>query len=55
MPGTALSSGLLANVLSRAGSDPVPERAVHVDVGLELTDWWTDREGMYALSLARRL
>ena len=27
----------------------------YADVGLELTDWWTDREGMYALSLARRL
>jgi len=27
----------------------------YADVGLELTDWWTDRDGMYALSLARRL
>jgi L-histidine N-alpha-methyltransferase len=27
----------------------------YADVGLGLTDWWTDRDGMYALSLARRL
>jgi L-histidine Nalpha-methyltransferase len=27
----------------------------YADAGLELTDWWTDREGLYALSLARPL
>jgi L-histidine N-alpha-methyltransferase len=26
---------------------------IYADAGLELTDWWTDREGLYALSLAR--
>lgn len=25
----------------------------YADAGLELTDWWTDSEGLYALSLAR--
>ena len=25
----------------------------YADAGLELTDWWTDAEGLYALSLAR--
>ena len=27
----------------------------YADAGLELTDWWTDSEGLYALSLARPL
>jgi L-histidine Nalpha-methyltransferase len=27
----------------------------YADAGLELTDWWTDPEGLYALSLARAL
>jgi L-histidine Nalpha-methyltransferase len=27
--------------------------AIYAEAGLELTDWWTDREGLYALSLAR--
>jgi L-histidine N-alpha-methyltransferase len=27
----------------------------YADAGLELTDWWTDEEGLYALSLARPL
>src|SRR3954466_5822721 len=26
---------------------------IYADAGLELTDWWTDRDGLYALSLAR--
>jgi L-histidine N-alpha-methyltransferase len=26
---------------------------IYAEAGLELTDWWTDREGLYALSLAR--
>ena len=26
---------------------------IYAYAGLELTDWWTDREGLYALSLAR--
>jgi L-histidine Nalpha-methyltransferase len=26
---------------------------IYADAGLELTDWWTDPEGFYALSLAR--
>jgi L-histidine N-alpha-methyltransferase len=25
----------------------------YADAGLELTDWWTDPGGLYALSLAR--
>ena len=29
--------------------------ATYADAGLELTDWWTDPEGLYALSLARAL
>lgn len=29
--------------------------ASYADAGLELTDWWTDGEGLYALSLARAL
>ena len=29
--------------------------ASYADAGLELTDWWTDAEGLYALSLARRV
>ena len=28
---------------------------IYAEAGLELTDWWTDREGLYALSLARGL
>ncbi len=27
---------------------------IYREAGLELTDWWTDPEGLYALSLARR-
>ncbi len=27
----------------------------YADAGLELLDWWTDREGLFALSLARPL
>jgi len=27
--------------------------AIYSEAGLELTDWWTDPEGLYALSLAR--
>ena len=27
----------------------------YADAGLELTDWWTDADGLYALSLARRV
>jgi L-histidine N-alpha-methyltransferase len=27
---------------------------IYAEAGLELTDWWTDSEGLYALSLARR-
>ena len=27
----------------------------YADAGLELIDWWTDAEGLYALSLARPL
>ena len=26
---------------------------IYAEAGLELTDWWTDPEGLYALSLAR--
>ena len=26
---------------------------IYAEAGLELTDWWTDDEGLYALSLAR--
>ena len=26
---------------------------IYSEAGLELTDWWTDPEGLYALSLAR--
>ena len=26
---------------------------IYAEAGLELTDWWTDAEGLYALSLAR--
>ena len=26
---------------------------IYAEAGLELTDWWTDSEGMFALSLAR--
>jgi L-histidine Nalpha-methyltransferase len=26
---------------------------IYAEAGLELTDWWTDRQGLYALSLAR--
>jgi len=26
---------------------------IYADAGLELTDWWTDSDGLYALSLAR--
>ena len=26
----------------------------YADAGLELTDWWTDPDGLYALSLASR-
>jgi L-histidine Nalpha-methyltransferase len=26
---------------------------IYAEAGLELTDWWTDRDGLYALSLAR--
>jgi L-histidine N-alpha-methyltransferase len=26
---------------------------IYTEAGLELTDWWTDRSGLYALSLAR--
>jgi L-histidine N-alpha-methyltransferase len=26
---------------------------IYAEAGLELTDWWTDEEGLYALSLAR--
>ena len=26
---------------------------IYAEAGLELSDWWTDREGLYALSLAR--
>jgi L-histidine Nalpha-methyltransferase len=26
---------------------------IYAEAGLELTDWWTDSEGLYALSLAR--
>jgi L-histidine N-alpha-methyltransferase len=26
---------------------------IYAEAGLELTNWWTDREGLYALSLAR--
>ncbi|MEK6328652.1 MAG: L-histidine N(alpha)-methyltransferase [Actinomycetota bacterium] len=29
--------------------------AVYREVGLEIVDWWTDPEGLFALSLARRL
>jgi L-histidine N-alpha-methyltransferase len=34
-----------------------PERLeeTYADAGLELTDLWTDPEGLYALSLARAL
>ena len=28
---------------------------IYAEAGLELTDWWTDPEGLYALSLARAL
>ena len=28
---------------------------IYAEAGLELTDWWTDDEGLYALSLARAL
>ncbi len=28
---------------------------IFVEAGLELTDWWTDAEGLYALSLARAI
>ena len=28
---------------------------IYAEAGLELTDWWTDEEGLYALSLARAL
>jgi L-histidine N-alpha-methyltransferase len=28
---------------------------IYAEAGLELTDWWTDSEGLYALSLARAL
>ena len=28
---------------------------IYFEAGLELTDWWTDAEGLYALSLARAL
>ncbi len=27
--------------------------SIYAEAGLELTDWWTDPEGLYALSLAR--
>ncbi len=27
--------------------------AIYAEAGLEITDWWTDPEGLYALSLAR--
>ncbi len=27
---------------------------IYAEAGLELTDWWTDADGLYALSLARR-
>ncbi len=27
----------------------------YADAGLELTDWWTDPDGLYALSLARAI
>ena len=26
---------------------------IYAEAGLELTDWWTDADGLYALSLAR--
>jgi L-histidine N-alpha-methyltransferase len=26
---------------------------IYAEAGLELTDWWTDPDGLYALSLAR--
>ena len=29
--------------------------SIFAEAGLEITDWWTDAEGMYALSLARAL
>jgi L-histidine Nalpha-methyltransferase len=29
--------------------------AIYAEAGLELTDWWTDQDGLYALSLARAL
>jgi L-histidine Nalpha-methyltransferase len=28
---------------------------IYAEAGLELTDWWTDAEGLYALSLARAI
>ena len=28
-------------------------QGIYADAGLELTDWWTDPDGLYALSLAR--
>jgi L-histidine N-alpha-methyltransferase len=28
---------------------------IYHEAGLELTDWWTDPDGLYALSLARAI
>jgi L-histidine N-alpha-methyltransferase len=30
-------------------------QGIYADAGLELTDWWTDPDGLYALSLARAI
>ena len=38
----------LHQVHSRPGLE-----GIYAEAGLELTDWWTDPEGLYALSLAR--
>jgi L-histidine N-alpha-methyltransferase len=38
----------ISTKFARAGLE-----GIYADAGLELTDWWTDDEGLYALSLAR--
>lgn len=39
----------ISTKFARAGLE-----GIYAEAGLELTDWWTDSEGLFALSLARR-
>ena len=46
------ADGAFTNFLPLSGLPQVVE-GIYAEAGLELTDWWTDPDGLFALSLAR--